>query len=115
MSWILCPRVWHHDICFLCIVPHSLVLPLRLQSPPVSKEGEVLKALSQIIDPDFGMSIVDCGFIKDLDVDGEAGTVSFRMELTTPACPVKDEFEQQVSCSERTRQHEARLVCTSVC
>ena len=31
-----------------------------------SKEGEVLAALSTIIDPDFGMNIVDCGFIKDL-------------------------------------------------
>ena len=31
---------------------------------PVSKEGEVLRALSQIIDPDFGMTIVDCGFVK---------------------------------------------------
>lgn len=32
-------------------------------------EGDVLKALSQIIDPDFGTDIVTCGFVKDLHID----------------------------------------------
>ncbi|KAI7842036.1 hypothetical protein COHA_004236 [Chlorella ohadii] len=59
-----------------------------------SKEGEVLAALSTIIDPDFGMNIVDCGFIKDLAVDAATGAVAFRIELTTPACPIKDDFER---------------------
>ena len=57
---------------------------------PVSP-AQVLDALRPIIDPDFGKSIVDLGFIKDLKVDGP--TVSFSIELTTPACPVKDEFK----------------------
>ncbi|CAK7334900.1 unnamed protein product [Dovyalis caffra] len=64
-------------------------------------ESDVLKALSQIIDPDFGTDIVSCGFVKDLDIDEAQGEVdwntraqvSFRLELTTPACPVKDMFE----------------------
>ena len=60
----------------------------------LSMESEVLAALSKIIDPDFGMNIVDCGFIKDLSIDAPSGTVSFRMELTTPACPIKDDFEK---------------------
>ena len=55
-------------------------------------EGDVLEALRPIIDPDFGKSIVDLGFIKELAVDG--GRVSFAIELTTPACPVKAEFER---------------------
>jgi Mrp family chromosome partitioning ATPase/DUF971 family protein len=60
-----------------------------------SKEGEVLKQLEQIMDPDFAMNIVECGFVKHLEIDEKAGAVSFAIELTTPACPVKDEFEQQ--------------------
>ena len=60
-----------------------------------SKEAEVLQALSQIIDPDFGMDIVQCGFVKDLTVHQQSGHVKFRLELTTPACPIKDEFERQ--------------------
>jgi ATP-binding protein involved in chromosome partitioning len=54
--------------------------------------GGVLEALRPIIDPDFGRSIVDLGFVKDVRIDG--GRVSFTIELTTPACPVKAEFEK---------------------
>jgi ATP-binding protein involved in chromosome partitioning len=52
----------------------------------------ILNALRPIVDPDFGKSIVDLGFIKDLKIDG--GGVSFAIELTTPACPIKAEFEK---------------------
>jgi ATP-binding protein involved in chromosome partitioning len=52
----------------------------------------VLEALRPIVDPDFGRSIVDLGFVKNIAVDGSS--VSFEIELTTPACPVKAEFEQ---------------------
>lgn len=54
--------------------------------------AQVLDALRPIVDPDFGKSIVDLGFVKHLRVDG--GQVAFTIELTTPACPVKDEFER---------------------
>ncbi|XP_068667474.1 fe-S cluster assembly factor HCF101, chloroplastic-like [Aristolochia californica] len=47
-------------------------------------------ALSQIIDPDFGTDIVSCGFVKDLHISEAIGKDSFRLELTTPACPIKD-------------------------
>ncbi|XP_039164079.1 fe-S cluster assembly factor HCF101, chloroplastic isoform X2 [Eucalyptus grandis] len=60
-------------------------------------ESDVLKALSQIIDPDFGTDIVSCGFVKDLLIDEALGEVSFRLKLTTPACPIKDMFEQQAN------------------
>jgi len=61
--------------------------------------AQVLDALRPIVDPDFGKSIVDLGFIKNLRIDG--GAVSFAIELTTPACPVKAEFER--SANERVR------------
>lgn len=38
-------------------------------------ENDVLKALSQIIDPDFGTDIVSCGFVKDLNIDEVLGEV----------------------------------------
>jgi ATP-binding protein involved in chromosome partitioning len=58
---------------------------------PVS-EAEVLAALRPIVDPDFGKSIVDLGLVKNLAI--ECGRVSFEIQLTTPACPVKAEFEK---------------------
>jgi ATP-binding protein involved in chromosome partitioning len=54
-------------------------------------EELVLDALRQIKDPDLHKDIVTLGFIKDLKIEG--GNVSFRIVLTTPACPVKDQME----------------------
>ena len=54
-------------------------------------EQSVLDALKNIIDPDLHKDIVTLGFVKDLEIAG--GAVSFRIVLTTPACPVKEAFE----------------------
>ena len=54
-------------------------------------ENIVLDALRQIKDPDLHKDIVTLGFIKDLSIND--GIVSFRIVLTTPACPVKSEME----------------------
>ncbi len=51
----------------------------------------ILDSLRQIKDPDLHKDIVTLGFIRDLKIDG--GHVSFRIVLTTPACPVKAEME----------------------
>ncbi len=63
----------------------------------MSREQEILEQLKTIIDPDLGKDIVTLGFVKDLEIS-EAGDVRFNLELTTPACPVKEEF--RTSCSE---------------
>jgi len=55
-------------------------------------EQAVLHALSAVKDPDLGKDIVALNFVKDLKIDG--GTVSFAIELTTPACPVKQDMER---------------------
>jgi ATP-binding protein involved in chromosome partitioning len=53
----------------------------------------VLEALKVVRDPDLGRDIVSLGFIKGLKID--AGRVAFTIELTTPACPVKDQMRDQ--------------------
>ncbi len=57
------------------------------------EQTAVLDALKVVRDPDLGRDIVSLGFIKDLVVDG--GRVAFTIELTTPACPVKDQMRDQ--------------------
>lgn len=52
---------------------------------------EILGALGTIMDPDLGRDIVSLGFVKDLRIEG--GAVSFALELTTPACPMKQKFK----------------------
>ena len=56
-------------------------------------ETAVLGALMAVKDPDLHQDIVTLGFVKNLRIDG--GRVSFSIELTTPACPVKDQMRDQ--------------------
>ena len=64
---------------------------------PVTTE-HVLSALKAVQDPDLKRDLVSLGFIKDVTIQG--GRVAFKIELTTPACPVrhlmKEEAEQVV-------------------
>src|SRR6478672_13383741 len=59
----------------------------------VLEQSAVLDALKVVRDPDLNRDIVSLGFIKNLKIDG--GRVSFTIELTTPACPVKDQMRDQ--------------------
>src|SRR6202162_1995289 len=59
---------------------------------PVEQQT-ILAALTIVQDPDLHRDIVSLGFIKDLKID--AGRVAFTIELTTPACPVKDQMRDQ--------------------
>jgi ATP-binding protein involved in chromosome partitioning len=56
-------------------------------------DAAVLGALAVVRDPDLHRDIVSLGFIKDLKIDGDR--VAFTIELTTPACPVKDQMRDQ--------------------
>ncbi|MBI5020876.1 MAG: iron-sulfur cluster carrier protein ApbC [Ignavibacteriales bacterium] len=55
-------------------------------------ESNILEALKIVRDPDLNKDIVSLNFIKDINIEGK--DVSFKIELTTPACPVRDEFKK---------------------
>lgn len=57
------------------------------------QEQQILDALKQVMDPDLHKNIVSLGFVKDIHIEG--GSVSFKIELTTPACPVKELLKKQ--------------------
>jgi ATP-binding protein involved in chromosome partitioning len=59
----------------------------------------VLNALRTIHDPDLRRDIVSLGFIKDLTLADSR--VSFTIELTTPACPVKEQIRDQATAAIR--------------
>ncbi|HYF49692.1 MAG TPA: P-loop NTPase [Planctomycetota bacterium] len=60
---------------------------------PEVKEAAVLDALRQVQDPDLHRDIVSLGFVKNLKICD--GNVAFDVELTTPACPVKEQLKSQ--------------------
>ena len=57
----------------------------------ITKE-EVLDALRNVIDPDLGKDLVSLNMIEDIEISGKK--VSFTVNLTTPACPMKSEIER---------------------
>jgi len=62
--------------------------------------ADVLAALSKVNDPELNRDLVSAGMIKDLKLDG--GNVSLKVELTTPACPVKDVIKKDVEKAVRS-------------
>jgi len=60
---------------------------------PSIAEKDVLEALRAVKDPDLHKDIVSLGFIKDLKIEG--GNVTFKVELTTPACPMKEQLKSE--------------------
>ncbi len=60
----------------------------------VITEAAVLAALRTVQEPELGGDLVTRNMIRDIAIDGSA--VSFTIELTTPACPLKDQIEGEV-------------------
>ena len=54
------------------------------------KEENILESLKQVKDPDLHRNIVELGFVKNLIITGN--NIKFDLQLTTPACPVRDQF-----------------------
>ncbi len=58
---------------------------------PTLTESAVIDALRAVQEPELGRDIVTLEMVKDVAIDGTA--IAFTIELTTPACPLKDEIE----------------------
>lgn len=53
---------------------------------------DVLRALSEVQEPDLGKDLVTLNMIEDIQIDGLK--ISFTVVLTTPACPLKEMIEK---------------------
>ena len=59
-------------------------------APKEITRESVLTALGEVLDPEIGKDLVSLGMIDKVEIDGTK--VSFTVNLTTPACPLKDEI-----------------------
>jgi metal-sulfur cluster biosynthetic enzyme len=65
--------------------------------PAISKaptKVEVEEALRDVVDPELGINVVDLGLVYDLDLD-EGHVATIDMTLTSAACPLTEEIEDQ--------------------
>lgn len=57
------------------------------------ENAQVLDALRSVVDPDLHRDIVALGFVKRVEINGSR--VACTIELTTPACPVREVLKSQ--------------------
>ena len=55
-------------------------------------KDDILKALSNVQEPDLGKDLVTLNMVRDITINGPV--VSFTLVLTTPACPLKDKLQK---------------------
>jgi metal-sulfur cluster biosynthetic enzyme len=73
--------------------------PVRRARCPVGESFSatsraVWAALSEVIDPDFGVSVVDLGFVRAIAIEERTAVIT--MTLTSAACPLTDVLENQI-------------------
>lgn len=62
---------------------------------------DILKALGEVQDPDLKKDLVTLNMIEDVEVDGKK--ISFKVVLTTPACPLKELIKKD--CEKAISKH----------
>ena len=61
---------------------------------PSAEAAAVRDALTEVIDPDLGVNIVDLGFVRGVALDGRTAVIT--MTLTSAACPLTGVLEDQI-------------------
>jgi len=59
---------------------------------PSLTHDAVIEAMRTVQEPELGRDLISLDMVKDVVIDGSA--LSLKIELTTPACPLKDEIER---------------------
>jgi metal-sulfur cluster biosynthetic enzyme len=79
--------------------PEPLPRPAAPAAPaapaePSAGQAAVRAALSDVIDPDLGVNIVDLGFVRAVAIEGRTAVIT--MTLTSAACPLTHVMESQI-------------------
>ena len=57
------------------------------------QKEQIIEALSKVMEPELNNDLVSLNMIQDIEI--HEGDVSFRIVLTTPACPLKNQIEKE--------------------
>ncbi len=53
------------------------------------------EAMRDVVDPELGINVVDLGLVYGISVDNTSDLATIDMTLTSAACPLTDEIEDQ--------------------
>ena len=74
--------------------PPSAPAAATVPAEPSAGQAAVRAALSDVIDPDLGVNIVDLGFVRAVAIEGRTAVIT--MTLTSAACPLTHVMESQI-------------------
>jgi len=75
--------------------PAPATRPAEVAAEPAGERATAVRAaLSEVIDPDLGVNIVDLGFVRAVAVQGQTAVIT--MTLTSAACPLTSVMESQI-------------------
>lgn len=85
-------RGWRRGVSISPGNTHSL----QARTPVEPTRLHIAECLRRVIDPEVGINIVDLGLIYDLQVEEDQATVTVRLTMTTPVCPMSSYIKQEV-------------------
>lgn len=68
----------------------DLLPPPAFDAPPADLTERARRALYEVSDPEFPISVVDLGLVYDIVADEDAGRVTVLLSFTATACPCMD-------------------------
>ena len=68
---------------------------------------QIIECLKRVDDPDLKKDLVTLGMVKEVDIEG--ATVKLNIELTTPACPLKDQIKNDIISSIKSVYADAEI------
>jgi metal-sulfur cluster biosynthetic enzyme len=74
--------------------PNPTVYAVPSAGPADERVAAVRVALSEVIDPDLGVNIVDLGFVRAIAIERQTAVIT--MTLTSAACPLTGVMENQI-------------------
>jgi metal-sulfur cluster biosynthetic enzyme len=76
------------------VTPPAAPAAAAAPAEPSARQAAVRAALSDVIDPDLGVNIVDLGFVRAVAIEGRTAVIT--MTLTSAACPLTHVMESQI-------------------
>ena len=76
------------------VTPPAAPAAAAAPAEPSAGQAAVRAALSDVIDPDLGVNIVDLGFVRAVAIEGRTAVIT--MTLTSAACPLTHVMESQI-------------------
>ncbi len=77
--------------------PEVAILSVIMSNDSLLTENAVIDALRTVNDPELHQDLVSLGMVNQVAIDG--GKVAIKIDLTTPACPLKGQIESDVKAA----------------